>query len=55
MSAPDIAEKKNVPVPDADELAFELGLWLSGLESFLNIRNHSLADESHSHRGLARQ
>ena len=34
------------PALDADELAFELGLWLSGLESFLNIRNHSLADES---------
>lgn len=25
---------------------FELGLWLSGLESFSNIRNHSLAEES---------
>jgi hypothetical protein len=31
---------------NADELAFELGLWLSGLESFLNIRNHSFADEN---------
>ena len=26
------------------ELGFELGLWLSGLESFLQIRNHSFAD-----------
>lgn len=34
------------PALNANELAFELGLWLSGLESFLNIRNHSLADES---------
>ena len=31
---------------DVERLTFELGLWLSGLESFLNIRNHSLADES---------
>lgn len=30
----------------AEELAFELGLWLSGLESFLNIRNHSFIDEN---------
>lgn len=29
-----------------DELAFQLGLWLSGLESFLNIRNHSFAEDS---------
>ncbi len=35
-----------LPALNANELAFELGLWLSGLESFLNIRNHSLADES---------
>ncbi len=44
-----LAETPNVPSApalDAKELAFELGLWLSGLESFLNIRNHSLADES---------
>lgn len=34
------------PVNDVDELAFELGLWLSGLESFLNIRNHSFAEEN---------
>lgn len=31
---------------DVDELAFELGLWLSGLDSFLNIRNHAFADEN---------
>lgn len=44
-----LAETPNVPSApalDAKELVFELGLWLSGLESFLNIRNHSLADES---------
>ena len=40
-----------VPALNADELAFELGLWLSGLESFLNIRNHSLADESRAKVG----
>lgn len=44
----DFAREKTVSVSplDAKGLAFELGLWLSGLESFLNIRNHSLADES---------
>jgi hypothetical protein len=42
----DTAEDKFVPVLDADELAFEIGLWLSGLESFLNIRNQSFADEN---------
>lgn len=33
-------------VQDAAEPRFELGLWLSGLESFLNIRNISLAEEA---------
>ncbi|HEY8563654.1 MAG TPA: hypothetical protein VIL74_24960 [Pyrinomonadaceae bacterium] len=31
---------------DKDALFFELGLWLSGLESFLNIRNHSFIEEN---------
>ena len=31
---------------NADELTFQLGLWLSGMESFLNIRNHFFAEES---------
>ena len=31
---------------DAADLEFEIGVWLSGLESFLNIRNHSFAEES---------
>jgi hypothetical protein len=31
---------------DRDELFFKLGLWLSGLESFLNIRNHSFIEEN---------
>ena len=35
-----------MPVQSADELVFQLGLWLSGLESFLNIRNHSFAEDS---------
>jgi len=30
----------------AQETAFELGLWLSGLDSFLNVRNHLFADEN---------
>lgn len=34
-----------LPAPDANKLSFELGFWLSGLESFLNIRNHSFAEE----------
>ncbi|HEY0657540.1 MAG TPA: hypothetical protein VGD05_03655 [Pyrinomonadaceae bacterium] len=40
------AEK--IAAPDLSNAAFELGLWLSGLESFLNIRNHSFADENRS-------
>lgn len=32
--------------PDTDDLAFKLGVWLSGLESFLHIRNHSFTDEN---------
>jgi hypothetical protein len=35
-------------VQSADDLAFHLGLWLSGLESFLNVRNHSFAEDSRS-------
>lgn len=34
------------PVLGIDELAFEIGFWFSGLESFLNIRNHSFVEES---------
>lgn len=37
---------------EAGELVFELGLWLSGLESFLNIHNHCFADESHKKAAL---
>ena len=35
-----------VPVASAGELIFELGLWLSGLESFLNIQNHAFGEEN---------
>jgi hypothetical protein len=49
LPTPDAAHDEVVPVvspaPDAGELIFELGFWFSGLESFLNIRNHSFADE----------
>jgi len=31
---------------DKNRLVFDLGLWLSGLESFLNIRNHAFIEES---------
>ncbi len=36
----------DVAANDISELVFELGLWLSGLESFLNVRNHSFAEEN---------
>ncbi len=35
-------------VQSASDLVFHLGLWLSGLESFLNIRNHSFAEDNRS-------
>jgi hypothetical protein len=35
-----------LPPVAAAELRFELGLWLSGLESFLNVRNHSFTEEA---------
>ncbi len=31
---------------DKDRLIFDLGMWLSGLDSFLNIRNHAFIEES---------
>jgi hypothetical protein len=40
------AEKSLSVAPSAEELQFELGLWLSGLESFLKTRNHSFGDEN---------
>lgn len=40
------------PVDDIGELLFELGLWLSGLESFLNVRNHSFAEEQREKAAL---
>lgn len=49
ISAANVAADTTVPifpVSDVNELTFELGLWLSGLESFLHIRNHSFADEN---------
>lgn len=48
LSTTDTVNDENVPVlpvPDADETAFELGLWLSGLESFLNVQNYLFAEE----------
>ena len=42
-------QEENAPVLSAlniADLTFEIGVWLSGLESFLNVRNHSFAEES---------
>jgi len=36
----------NSSAHSAVDSAFELGLWLSGLESFLNVRNHSFTEEN---------
>lgn len=49
LSSTDTMEKAfspAVPAIDATEAAFELGLWLSGLDSFLNVRNYLFADEN---------
>jgi hypothetical protein len=36
----------SAPLVSARTLGFELGLWLSGLESFLQVRNHSFASNA---------
>ena len=49
LSSASVVEGKTVsvfPSNEANDLVFELGLWLSGLESFLNVRNHSFVEES---------
>ena len=47
---PNGSERENfvsaAPALDAGKLIFDLGLWLSGLESFLNVQNHSFAEDS---------
>ncbi len=40
--------------PDVGTLIFNLGLWLSGLESFLNIQNHSFTAEDSRTRAVSR-
>ncbi len=55
IPADNFIEEETVPVLpalDADELIFEIGLWLSGLESFLNVRNHSLAEDNRAKAAL---
>ena len=50
-TAPNAVAEKSLRVSsalDSRDSAFELGLWLAGLESFLNIRNHSFAEENRS-------
>lgn len=37
----------DIPALTYDELKFELGLWFSGLESFLAVGIHSFADKDH--------
>ncbi|NNE99425.1 MAG: hypothetical protein HKN25_10440 [Pyrinomonadaceae bacterium] len=39
--------KVKTPVVDTAELTFELGLWLSGLESFLNLYGNTLSRENY--------
>lgn len=49
LSAPRRIAEETAPVSqcfDVREPAFELGLWLSSLESFLNTGNHAFAEES---------
>lgn len=46
IAAEDTAPQMPAQQASAADLRFELGLWLSGLESFLNIRNHSFTEES---------
>jgi len=46
VNAADDETASVLPALNADEIAFEIGLWLSGLESFLNIRNHLFAEDS---------
>lgn len=49
VATPDVAEGRTLPVAsrsEPEELSFRLGLWLSGLQSFLNLRNSTLAEES---------
>lgn len=50
ITATDAAEDRVAPpLPglEVDDLIFELGLWLSGLESFIDVRNHTFANENH--------
>ncbi len=35
-----------LPLLDADEISFEIGFWFSGLDSFLQVRNHLFVEES---------
>lgn len=38
-------EPRSTPLADEDEILTELGIWLSGLESFLNTGHHSFIDQ----------
>ncbi len=47
-AAPDVSEVTSPggPMPAGEDLEFRLGLWLSGLESFLKLRSNTLVEES---------
>lgn len=54
LSSTEPARSSSAPVKeqfDAAETAFELGLWLSGLESFLGARNHMFSDDGRTKAG----
>lgn len=57
VSTENSVENKSVSVlsaVDINELAFELGLWFSGLETFLSIRNQAFADENNNIKAASR-
>lgn len=44
----------NADASDVNKLVFELGLWLSGLESFLNVQNHFSTTEDNRAKAVSR-
>jgi hypothetical protein len=48
MPAPTKKAAADIPSLNYEDLKFELGLWFSGLESFLAVGIHSFADKEHT-------
>ena len=48
MTAPTKKTAADIPAQSYEDLKFELGLWFSGLESFLAVGIHSFADKDHT-------